>query len=189
MRFVNIATSDPLVLMTREMEGNIVQTPKHYEPILELDPSRVISRISDWFFGAAFKYIWRAPRKNGREDYLKAADSLRRHWVSHVERNGFKIPTPCKNLSSQDWWEIRQVIRLALSNRDNQHAVFLYEMLSLMESVNENGRWYYDISDWSHACLYVQRLSSLVAALEHVAKAFEDPGDRHYRQNMWSLEK
>ena len=51
MRFVNIATSDPLLLMTREMEGNIVQTPKHYEPILELDPSRVISRISDWFFG------------------------------------------------------------------------------------------------------------------------------------------
>ena len=52
--------------------------PDHYAPIFSVDLERHISKMP-YFAGAALKYLWRAPSKNGREDLDKARKCLQLH--------------------------------------------------------------------------------------------------------------
>lgn len=50
----------------------------HYAPIHGISPDMIVTPLPFWL-GSALKYVWRAPRKNGGEDFLKAADCLSRY--------------------------------------------------------------------------------------------------------------
>lgn len=52
--------------------------PDHYAPIFWVDLEKHISKMP-YFAGAALKYLWRAPSKNGAEDLDKARKCLQLH--------------------------------------------------------------------------------------------------------------
>lgn len=52
--------------------------PNHYNPIFSVDLEKHISKMP-YFAGAALKYLWRAPSKNGLEDLGKARKCLQLH--------------------------------------------------------------------------------------------------------------
>ena len=52
--------------------------PNHYNPIFSVDLEKHISKMP-YFAGAALKYLWRAPIKNGVEDLDKARKCLQLH--------------------------------------------------------------------------------------------------------------
>lgn len=52
--------------------------PNHYNPIFSVDLEQHINKMP-YFAGAALKYLWRAPSKNGVEDLDKARKCLQLH--------------------------------------------------------------------------------------------------------------
>lgn len=52
--------------------------PDHYAPIFFVDLEKHINKMP-YFAGAALKYLWRAPSKNGVEDLDKARKCLQLH--------------------------------------------------------------------------------------------------------------
>lgn len=52
--------------------------PNHYNPIFSVDLEKHINKMP-YFAGAALKYLWRAPSKNGVEDLDKARKCLQLH--------------------------------------------------------------------------------------------------------------
>ena len=108
-----------------------MNTPEHYQPILYLDPADVIGPLPYWL-GAAVKYIWRAPLKNGGDDYMKAADCLRRYQQLH----GF-APAPKLNLTPKTWhrartlWEKTTILGCDRAT-NNFHVLTLNRVLGLV---------------------------------------------------------
>ena len=64
-------------ITSAELEVDPVN-PNHYNPIFSVDLEKHISKIP-YFAGAALKYLWRAPSKNGLEDLDKARKCLQLH--------------------------------------------------------------------------------------------------------------
>lgn len=62
----------------------------HYAPIHGISPDMIVTPLPFWL-GSALKYVWRAPRKNGGEDFLKAADCLSR-YANHL---AYQPPQKC----------------------------------------------------------------------------------------------
>lgn len=70
------------------MSHNITQ-PSHYARLHNLDPATIIDYLPYWL-GAALKYAWRAPLKNGAQDLTKCADCLRRYKKAIAKHAGIQ---------------------------------------------------------------------------------------------------
>ena len=120
--------------------------PAHYEEtILGIKLDEIIGELPYWL-GAAFKYVWRAEKKNGAEDIIKALDVTARaegkgalELTSHVVnclrslkalRNEYDLRQRCIGLLSVRalLWA-GEYVNLAEGPREN-NDLFLYRSLS-----------------------------------------------------------
>ena len=96
----------------------------HYAPILGITPDMIVTPLPFWL-GSALKYVWRAPRKNGGEDFLKAADCLRR-YAEYLTEN---MPTkqPYDNCIRKS-----EVILEHIQGHNNLHALAISAVLRVV---------------------------------------------------------
>lgn len=96
----------------------------HYAPILGISPDMIVTPLPFWL-GSALKYVWRAPRKNGGEDFLKAADCLRRYANQLVTGAPQELP----------YWGVvskSETLQEKLSNHSSVHALAVNSVLSIV---------------------------------------------------------
>ena len=96
----------------------------HYAPIHGISPDVIVTPLPFWL-GSALKYVWRAPRKNGGEDFLKAADCLRRYAKQLV--NGAPQELPYWGAVSKS-----ETLQRKLSNHSSVHALAVNSVLSIV---------------------------------------------------------
>ena len=96
----------------------------HYAPIHGISPDMIVTPLPFWL-GSALKYVWRAPRKNGGEDFLKAADCLRRYANQLV--NGAPQELPYWGTVSKS-----ETLQEKLSNHSSVHALAVNSVLSIV---------------------------------------------------------
>lgn len=96
----------------------------HYAPIHGISPDMIVTPLPFWL-GSALKYVWRAPRKNGGEDFLKAADCLRRYANQLV--NGAPQELPYWGAVSKS-----ETLQEKLSNHSSVHALAVNSVLSIV---------------------------------------------------------
>lgn len=96
----------------------------HYAPIHGISPDAIVTPLPFWL-GSALKYVWRAPRKNGGEDFLKAADCLRRYANQLV--NGAPQELPYWGAVSKS-----ETLQEKLSNHSSVHALAVNSVLSIV---------------------------------------------------------
>lgn len=96
----------------------------HYAPIHGISPDMIVTPLPFWL-GSALKYVWRAPRKNGGEDFLKAADCLRRYAKQLV--NGAPQELPYWGAVSKS-----ETLQRKLSNHSSVHALAVNSVLSIV---------------------------------------------------------
>ena len=96
----------------------------HYAPIHGISPDMIVTPLPFWL-GSALKYVWRAPRKNGGEDFLKAADCLRRYANQLV--NGAPQELPYWGVVSKS-----ETLQEKLSNHSSVHALAVNSVLSIV---------------------------------------------------------
>ena len=96
----------------------------HYAPILGISPDAIVTPLPFWL-GSALKYVWRAPRKNGGEDFLKAADCLRR-YADYLTEN-MPPSQPYANCIRKS-----EVILEHTQGRNNPHALAISAVLRVV---------------------------------------------------------
>lgn len=120
--------------------------PAHYEEtILGITLDEIIGELPYWL-GAAFKYVWRAEKKNGAEDIIKALDVTARaegkgglELTIHVAncfrslaalRHEYDLRQRCIGLLSVRalMW-VGEYVNLSEETREN-NDLFLYRSLS-----------------------------------------------------------
>ena len=154
--------------------------PEHYQPILYLDPADVIGPLPYWL-GAAVKYIWRAPLKNGGDDYRKAVDCLIRWQRLH----GF-APAPRLKLDYRTWVNIRNLSDLLEQfEAKNYHAFILRRILNvLFESCPER-----DLPPrrdiWGKPMAYTDTLTETVNGINVGRYVTQEYSIELYKQNIW----
>lgn len=161
-----------------------MNTPEHYQPILYLDPANVIGPLPYWL-GAAVKYIWRAPLKNGGDDYMKAADCLRRYQQLH----GF-APAPKLNLTPKTWhraralWEKTTILGCDRAT-NNFHVLTLNRVLGLVLGSDPSNPRNYDTALEHPAGSYQELIEASLSPILFDRSTMGDPHDEFYHASIW----
>lgn len=155
----------------------------HYAPILGISPDMIVTPMPFWL-GSALKYVWRAPRKNGGEDFLKAADCLRRY----AKQLSFNAPQKhsCWGVISKS-----ETLIETLNECQGAHSKAVASVLEIVmwgsskssyHKITEGG--IYDKED-AFLCgtEYILTLYDLAETLEHWAQDMDD----EHEVTIWDL--
>lgn len=114
--------------------------PAHYEEtILSITLDEIIGELPYWL-GAAFKYVWRAEKKNGAEDIIKALDvTVRAEGKGGLELTSH-VANCLRNLTAlRHEYDLRQRCIALLSVRA---LMWAGEYVNLSEETRENNDFF-----------------------------------------------
>lgn len=97
----------------------MANTPGHYEAQNGVDPTSVVDDFGFWARNF-FKYVWRAPFKNGTADVEKAQDCLVRMW--ELNPSWFLLKTRTELSGLEDNEDIKKIAHGALTTADGGAA-------------------------------------------------------------------
>ena len=97
----------------------MTNTPRHYEAQNGVAPTSVVDDFGFWTRNF-FKYVWRAPSKNGAADIEKALDCLARMW--ELNPSWFLLKTRTELSGIEDNEGIKKIAHGALTKVDGGAA-------------------------------------------------------------------